>query len=78
MDRLPSADEFKAELASRDEKIREGWIKTMEARIVREELQKCHKAEGVNHYSACADLAKTYHSLLLDAKVKGFREIELA
>lgn len=41
----------------------------MEARIVREELQKCHKAEGVNHYQACADLAKKYHSLLADAKV---------
>lgn len=41
----------------------------MEARIVREELQKCHKAEGVNHYQACSDLAKKYHSLLADAKV---------
>lgn len=41
----------------------------MEARIVREELQKCHKAEGVNYYQACNDLAKKYHSLLADAKV---------
>jgi hypothetical protein len=41
----------------------------MEARIVREELQKCHKAEGVNHYQVCSDLAKKYHSLLADAKV---------
>lgn len=42
----------------------------MEARIVREELQKCHKAEGVNHYQACSDLANKYHSLLADAKVR--------
>lgn len=41
----------------------------MEARIVREELQKCHKAEGVNHYQVCNELAKKYHSLLADAKV---------
>ena len=56
-------------LAQREDKIRESWVRTMEARIVREELQKCHKAEGVNHYQACADLAKKYHSLLADAKV---------
>ena len=56
-------------LSQREEKIRESWVRTMEARIVREELQKCHKAEGVNHYQACSDLAKKYHSLLADAKV---------
>ncbi len=60
-------------LNAREEKIRESWIRTMEARIVREELQKCHKAEGVNHYQACADLAKKYHSLLADAKVSTLR-----
>ena len=41
----------------------------MEARIVREELQKCHKAEGVNHYQVCAGLAKKYKDLLADAQV---------
>lgn len=48
-------------------------MRTMEARIVREELQKCHKAEGVNHYQVCSDLAKKYHSLLADAKVSRIR-----
>lgn len=42
----------------------------MEARIVREELQKCQKAEGVNHYQVCHDLAQKYMDLLKDAKVR--------
>ena len=41
----------------------------MEARIVREELQKCQKAEGVNHYAVCKPLVETYLELLKDAKV---------
>jgi hypothetical protein len=41
----------------------------MKARIVREELQKCHKAEGVNHYQVCNDLTKRYMELLKEAKV---------
>ncbi|PWN47896.1 hypothetical protein IE53DRAFT_389956 [Violaceomyces palustris] len=48
----------------------------MEARLVREELQKCHKSEGVNHYQVCAGLSKKYLDLLEDAKVKGYRIIE--
>ncbi|KAJ9475300.1 putative NADH-ubiquinone oxidoreductase 12 kDa subunit [Pseudozyma hubeiensis] len=78
MDKLPSAEEMRETLSQREEKVRESWVRTMEARIVREELQKCHKAEGVNHYQACSDLAKKYHSLLADAKVKGFRVIDTA
>lgn len=56
-------------MAKREEKIREDWVRTMQARIVREELQKCHKSEGVNHYQVCHDLAQTYMDLLKDAKV---------
>lgn len=56
-------------LDAREAKIRENWVRTMEARIVRDELQKCHKAEGVNHYQVCNELAKKYLSLLEDAKV---------
>lgn len=36
--------------AAREEKIRQSWIGVMEARLVREELQKCWRTEGVNHY----------------------------
>ncbi|UZJ51233.1 hypothetical protein CBS101457_000553 [Exobasidium rhododendri] len=66
---LPSTEEFKATLAEREEKIRTAWVRTMEARIVREELQKCHKAEGVNHYQVCHDLSARYLELLKVAKV---------
>lgn len=63
---------FQETLEARDAKIRENWVRTMEARLVREELQKCHKAEGVNHYQVCNELAKKYLSLLEDAKVRLF------
>jgi hypothetical protein len=56
-------------LAARDNAIRESWVKVMEARFVREELQKCHKYEGVNHYQSCKELAEKYIDLLRDAKV---------
>lgn len=41
-----------------------------EARLVREEITKCHRAEGVNHYEACHDLVQHYLELLKDAKVR--------
>lgn len=56
-------------LASRDNIIRESWVRVMEARLVREELRKCHKFEGVNHYQSCKELAEKYVELLKDAKV---------
>lgn len=56
-------------LAARDETIRESWIKAMETRIVREELQKCHKSEGVNHYQVCHELAQKYMNMLKESKV---------
>ncbi|KAK0532634.1 hypothetical protein OC834_002529 [Tilletia horrida] len=73
-----TADELRAKISAREEKIREDWIRTMQARIVREELQKCYKAEGVNHYQVCHDLAQTYNKLLKDAKVQGYRIIDEA
>ncbi|CAO1617755.1 unnamed protein product [Parajaminaea phylloscopi] len=75
-DKLPSTEELKEKLDNRNERIRQQWIKTFEARIVREELQKCQKAEGVNHYAVCRPLAETYLDLLKDAKVKGFTIVD--
>ena len=37
---------------------------------MREEITKCHRAEGVNHYEACHDLVQHYLELLKDAKVR--------
>lgn len=50
--------------------IREEWIKAMEVRLVREELMKCHRAEGENHYQACSGLTNLYNDLLKEATVR--------
>ena len=41
----------------------------MQLRLVHEELQKCHRAEGENHYQVCGPIAKLYKDLLKEAKV---------
>ena len=41
----------------------------MEARIVGEQLQSCYRAEGVNHYEACHELAEKYITLLKENRV---------
>ncbi|KAG8754670.1 hypothetical protein FRC12_011127 [Ceratobasidium sp. 428] len=71
-----AVETYKNVLASRENHIRESWIKVMETRLVREELQKCHKFEGVNHYQSCKELAEKYIELLKDAKVKGYTIVE--
>ncbi|TXT09323.1 uncharacterized protein COLE_03257 [Cutaneotrichosporon oleaginosum] len=48
----------------------------MEARIVRDELQKCYKYEGVNNIETCHDLAQKYISMIRDNKVKGYKIID--
>jgi hypothetical protein len=40
---------FVAIYAAREQKIRDDWVRAMEARIIREQLSKCYKTEGVNH-----------------------------
>ena len=49
--------------------MRESWVKTMEVRLVRDELDKCHKAEGVNHYENCQWLAAKYLHMMKDNRV---------
>jgi len=41
----------------------------MEVRLVKQELEKCHKAEGVNHYENCAWLAQKYLTMLKENRV---------
>ena len=41
----------------------------MEVRLVRDELDKCHKAEGVNHYENCQWLAAKYLHMMKDNRV---------
>lgn len=41
----------------------------MEARIVRDELQKCYRGEGVNQLQNCKALAEKYAAMIRDNKV---------
>ena len=41
---------------AQDAIIREQWVRSMMARLVREELGKCYYREGVNHLEKCGDL----------------------
>lgn len=47
----------------------------MEARIVRDNLSKCQKIEGVNHYEKCHDLAERYADMLKDNRVRVLRSL---
>ena len=58
-----------ANVEQKEHAIREDWIKVMQLRLVHEELQKCYRAEGENHYQVCAPIAKVYNDLLKEAKV---------
>ena len=42
--------------AAQDAIIREQWVKSMMARLVREEMGKCYHREGVNHLEKCGRL----------------------
>ncbi|KAG0639972.1 hypothetical protein HOY80DRAFT_885510 [Tuber brumale] len=58
--------------AAQDAVIREQWVRTMMARLVREELSKCYRREGVNHLARCGVLRERYMELLKDSKIKGY------
>ncbi|WFD29211.1 hypothetical protein MSPP1_000217 [Malassezia sp. CBS 17886] len=59
-----------------EDAIREEWIKAVELRLVRDELQKCHRAEGENHYLVCQPIVKVYTDMLKDAKIRGYRTVD--
>jgi len=65
-------DDHRALQAARDSILREQWVKSMMARLVREEMGKCYWREGVNHLEKCGHLRERYLELLKDAKIKGF------
>jgi hypothetical protein len=60
---------FSARLAARDAHLRESWVRAMEARIVRDQLQSCYRVEGVNHYEACRELSEKYITMLKENRV---------
>ncbi|WVO23270.1 uncharacterized protein IAS62_004619 [Cryptococcus decagattii] len=72
----PAMDEYRERIKSREEHIRESWIKAMEARIVRDELQKCYRGEGINQLQNCKVLAEKYAAMIRDNKVKGYKQVD--
>jgi len=49
-------DDNAALKAAQDSIIREQWVRSMMARLVRDELGKCYRREGVNHLEKCGHL----------------------
>ena len=49
-------DDNKALKAAQDAIVREQWVQSMMARLIREEMGKCYFREGVNHLEKCAHL----------------------
>ncbi|KAJ2922846.1 hypothetical protein H1R20_g14230, partial [Candolleomyces eurysporus] len=67
----------KAQLQERDTTLRESWVKAMEARLVQDELGKCQKQEGVNHYENCKWLADKYLAMMKENRLKGYKQIDV-
>jgi hypothetical protein len=55
-------DDQRALKAAQDAIIREQWVKTMMARLVRDELGKCYYTHGVNHLEKCGSLRGMFAS----------------
>ena len=54
-------DDNKALKAAQDAIIREQWVQSMMARLIREEMGKCYYREGVNHLEKCGKLRGESH-----------------
>ncbi|KAI0671546.1 NADH-ubiquinone oxidoreductase 12 kDa subunit [Trametes maxima] len=69
--------EYKARLAERERTIRESWVRTMEAKLIREKLDRCYETEGVNHTESCKDLRERYIDMLRENRVQGYKNIDV-
>ncbi|KAI9000526.1 NADH-ubiquinone oxidoreductase 12 kDa subunit [Trametes punicea] len=69
--------EYKARLAERERVIRESWVRTMEAKLVREKLDHCYETEGVNHMESCKELRDRYIDMLRQNRVQGYKHIDV-
>ncbi|KAH9945290.1 NADH-ubiquinone oxidoreductase 12 kDa subunit [Epithele typhae] len=69
-------EELKARLAEREHLIRESWVRAMEAKIVRQQLDRCYLTEGVNHLENCKEYREKYLVMLKENRVRGYKHIE--
>ena len=58
-----------AKLDARKEHVRESWVRSMEAKIVRDNLTKCYRMEGVNAPEKCKHLAERYAEMIEQNRV---------
>ncbi|KAK5706625.1 hypothetical protein LTR97_001615 [Elasticomyces elasticus] len=65
-------DDNKALKAAQDSIIREQWVQSMMARLIREEMSKCYYQHGVNHLEKCGHLRERYLQQLQKAKIRGY------
>nr|POF12706.1 nadh-ubiquinone oxidoreductase 12 kda subunit, mitochondrial [Quercus suber] len=65
-------DDNKQLKAAQDAVIREQWVQSMMARLIREEMGKCYYREGVNHLEKCGHLRERYLQQLQHSKIKGY------
>ncbi|TKA31792.1 hypothetical protein B0A50_01871 [Salinomyces thailandicus] len=65
-------DDNKQLKAAQDSIIREQWVQSMMARLIREEMGRCYYREGVNHLEKCGHLRERYLQQLKHSKVKGY------
>ncbi|EJD06671.1 uncharacterized protein FOMMEDRAFT_151969 [Fomitiporia mediterranea MF3/22] len=72
-----TVSQLQARVRAREEHIRESWVRTMEVKIVRDELTKCQRIEGVNHYENCKPWTEKYLKMLRENRVKGYKQIDL-
>jgi len=68
--RLDNRTMLVAKLQERENHLRESWVQAMEARLVRDELVKCQRYEGVNHLENCSWLAQKYIKMLQENRVR--------
>ncbi|OBZ72729.1 NADH-ubiquinone oxidoreductase subunit, mitochondrial [Grifola frondosa] len=71
------AAEYKARLQERNESIRESWVRTMECQIVKDNVQKCFRLEGVNHLEKCKALRDRYLEMLAENRLQGYKVIDI-
>ena len=61
--------------AAQDAIIREQWVRSMMARLVRNEMGKCYRREGVRHLENCKFLRGAYlQSLTFPALTDALRD----
>ena len=59
-----------ARLAEREQIMRESWVRTMEAKLTRDQLDRCYQTESVNHLESCKELRERYLDMLRDNRVR--------